>query len=420
MEFGFTVNKESKYCKTIQEVQKVYEKWNGNKRESEEYHIDGLVVKVNERGIYDSLGYTAKSPRGGIAYKFEAEESTTKLLSVTYQVGRTGVVTPVAELEPVELSGSTVRRATLHNFDEIERLGVKIGDTVYVRKAGDIIPQVFGVVESLRTGKEKKIVEIRKCPICNTELVKDTGDGIKLICPNESCESKVINKLIYFASRKCANIEGLGESTVQALYDAGLVHKVSDIYKLSKKDILTLEGFKEKSAQNLLNGINTAKTLPLETFIMGLSVKNVGEETSVDLAKHFKSLNNFLNTTKDELNKIYGLGDKIVFELLTYLENKDNQKEIKELLKHIEVKDYVSRNVSSTLEGLRFVVTGSFEEMSRDEIEASIKNNGGAVQSAVNAKTNYLIVGTDAGSKLEKANKLGVKTISLSEFKKML
>jgi DNA ligase (NAD+) len=419
--FGFNVNGESKFCKSLQQVQDLYEKWNGKNRESEDYGIDGLVIKINERTIYDNLGFTAKSPRGGIAYKFSAEEAATKLLDVVYQVGRTGSVTPVAQLEPVELSGSTVKRATLHNFDEIERLGVKIGDTVSVRKAGDIIPQIFHVFTNLRSGKEKKIVEIKNCPICGTLLQKDSdGDGVKLVCNNEKCESKIINKIIYFASRKCANIEGLGESTATALFNAGFVHKVSDIYKLTQSEILTLEGFKEKSTENLLQGIEKSKNMSLETFIMGLSIKSVGEETSHDLAKHFKNLKSFLSTDRNELEKIYGIGEKIILEIVNFLKDKENRKEIEKLLKYLHVSDFESREKSSKLDSLRFVITGSFENYSREDIEKTIKENGGSVQSSVNAKTSYLVLGSDPGSKLEKAQKLNIQIITLEDFWKLI
>jgi DNA ligase (NAD+) len=422
--FGFNVNLESDFCKNIEEVQKQYDKWNNKKRENQDYGIDGLVVKINEREIFDTLGYTSKSPRGGIAYKFAAEEAATKLLDVTFQVGRTGVVTPVGELEAVELSGSTVRRATLHNFDEIKRLGVKIGDTVMVRKAGDIIPQIFGVLENLRTGKERKIVQISKCPICQStlEFLSDKSEnmGVKLICLNPNCEAKKINKIIYFASRRVANIDGLGESTVNALFEAGLVKNISDIFKLTKDDVLKLEGFKEKSAQNLLDGIEKAKKLKLELFIMGLSINNVGEETSIDLAKNFKTLDNFLNLSKEDLDKIFGIGDKIKEDILKFLKDQNNLKEIRELLKFIKVEDYKNISLSSKFGNLRFVITGTFEKYSRDEIEKIVKENGGSVQSAVNAKTSYLVVGEDAGSKLEKAIKLNIKAINIEEFLELI
>jgi DNA ligase (NAD+) len=271
---GFMVNTESRFCENIDEIQKMHTFWNTERKDKQDYGIDGIVIKVDNKKLYDELGFTAKSPRGGVAYKFTAQEAVSKLLAVTYQVGRTGVVTPVAELNPIELSGSTVKRATLHNYEEIERLGVKIGDSVMVRKAGDIIPQVFGVLTELRTGSEKKIPSIKNCPVCKETLSKDTeNSGIKIYCPNEYCEAKAINKVIYFAGRKCANIEGLGESTVNSLYEAGFVKRVSDLYKLSLEQILTLEGFKDKSAVNLLGAIEKARTLKLETFIMGALYK---------------------------------------------------------------------------------------------------------------------------------------------------
>lgn len=418
---GFLVNNKSKLCKDLEEVQIYYNIWNGEKRYSEEYGIDGVVIKTNNLETADKLGYTAKSPRSGIAYKFHAEEAATKLLDVTFQVGRTGVVTPVAELVPVQLAGSTVKRATLHNFDEIERLGVKLGDTVMVRKAGDIIPQVFDVLINLRDGKEKKIVEIKKCPVCKSDLVKDeSGDGVKVICPNSNCEAKVVNKIIYFASRKVADIDGLGESTVQTLFDAGFVKKVSDIYKLKYEQIAQLEGFKEKSITNLLTAIENSKTLPLEIFIMGLSINNVGEETSVDIAKHFKSLDAFLNLQKGEIERIFGIGEKIKDGILEFFANKENVAEIKELLKYVKVLDYKDNSLSQSLADMRFVVTGTFDDYGRDDIEKMIKQNGGSVQSAVNAKTSYLIVGEDAGSKLEKAQKLNIKIIGIEKFLKMI
>lgn len=415
--FGFNVNSKSKFCKNLEEIQKMYEKWNNEKRENEEYGIDGLVLKVNQRNIYENLGFTAKSPRGGIAYKFKAEEATTKLLDVTFQVGRTGVITPVAELEPVELSGSTVKRATLHNFDEIKRLGVKIGDNVMVRKAGDIIPQIFGVFPNLRNGKEKNIAVIKSCPICCSVLVKE---DVKLICVNSNCEAKKISKIIYFASRKCANIEGLGESTVEALFQAGYIRKVSDIYTLTEKQILSLDGFKEKSTLNLLDAIQKARFLNLEVFILGLSIKNIGEETSIDLAKHFKTLNDFLNSKEEDLKNVFGIGEKIIAEISVFLKNGENVHDVNSLLKHVTVKDFESKGKSFKLENMNFVITGSFESTSRDEIEKGIKENGGIVQSAVNSKTSYLILGTDPGSKYEKAVELKVKIINLQDFLKLI
>lgn len=418
---GFVVNKESKFCKNVEEVQNMHTFWNTERKDDQDYGIDGIVIKVNSKELYDELGFTAKSPRGGIAYKFTAQEAVSKLLAVTFQVGRTGVVTPVAELTPIELSGSTVKRATLHNYEEIERLGVKIGDMVMVRKAGDIIPQVFGVLKELRTGHEKKVPSIKNCPVCKEVLMQDTeSGGVKIFCPNEYCEAKAINKVIYFASRKCANIEGLGESTVNALYEAGFVKKVSDVYKLTLDQVLSLEGFKDKSASNLIEAIKKVKALKLETFIMALSIRNIGEETSLDLAKTFKTLENFLSLSRSDLEKIYGLGEKIIEDLVNYLHNAKNKKEISDLLKYITVLDYQNENKSAKLDDLRFVITGTFPKHSRDELEKMVKTNGGSVQNSVNQKTSFLILGSDPGSKLSKADKLGIRKITVDEFLKML
>ncbi len=418
---GFLVNSDSEFCKNIAEVQGYYDRWNNKRPEIQDYAIDGIVVKVNQKKLVADLGYTAKSPRGGIAYKFKAEEAATKLLSVTFQVGRTGVVTPVAELSPVQLAGSTVARATLHNYDEINRLGVKIGDTVMVRKAGDIIPQVFGVIANLRNGEERKIEVVKECPECSSLLTKDIeNDGVKLVCENKNCKAKIINKIIYFASRKVANIEGLGESTVNLLFNNNLVKKISDIYLLKKERILQLEGFKEKSAQNLIDAINNAKNLKLQKFLMGLSIDNIGEETSTDLAKNFQSVDNFLNLKKESLEKIFGIGEKIKTNISDYLNNKENVLEIKNLLKHIKVSNYENLSKSNKFENTRFVITGTFEGITREEIEQKIKENGGSVQNAVNNKTTFLVVGNDAGSKLEKANKLNIKTLKIENFIKML
>jgi DNA ligase (NAD+) len=278
---GFMVNNQSRLCKNLSEVEEYYKKWNTDAKDKEEYGIDGVVVKINEKKYEQQLGYTAKSPRGGIAYKLKSKEAVTQLLSVTYQVGRTGSVTPVAELAPVILDGTTVKRATLHNFDEIERLGVQVGDYVQIRKAGDIIPQVFGVMTSIRNGTEKKILEIKTCPECESNLYRDTeNEGVKLQCKNVTCPAKNISRLIYFASKKCMDIENLGEETVKQLFEIGLVVHASDFYTLTYEDLIALEGFKDKSVTNLLESIQKSKTQKLERFITALGIPNVGEVTA--------------------------------------------------------------------------------------------------------------------------------------------
>jgi DNA ligase (NAD+) len=321
----------------------------------------------------------------------------------------------------VFISGSTVSRATLHNYEEIERLGLKIGDKVLIKKAGDIIPQVIKVLEELRSGKEKKIKKVEVCPDCGQKLFQNFDeDGVKITCTNASCPSKVINKIIYFASRKCVNIEGLGESTVENLHALGLANKVSDIYKLTREQILTLPLTKDKTADNLLSAIENSKNILLEKFIMSLSIPNVGEETSIDLAKHFKNLKKFRTATASDFGNFYGIGEKIKDDILNFLKNKENQNEIDELLKYVKVQEYIDTNISQKLSGQNFVITGSFEKYSRPDIEKMIKENGGNALDTVNKKTTYLILGTDPGSKLEKAKKLEVKIISISDFLKLI
>jgi DNA ligase (NAD+) len=417
-DLGFLVNSESKLCKSLEEVQKYYDKWNGDKRYSKDYGIDGVVIKINDLNILQKLGYTAKSPRGGVAYKFNAEEAIATVLSITYQVGRTGVVTPVAELTPVQLAGTTVKRATLHNFDEIQRLDVRVGDSVAVRKAGDIIPQIFDVFVNLRTGNEKKIKQLKSCPECGSSLVRE---DVKLACKNNNCKAKVIGKIIYYASRKCMNIDGLGESTIETLYGEGLVKNISDLYKLEnkKEEILVLEGFKEKSVNNLIQAIEKSKSVKLEIFIASLGIDSLGQESALDMAKTFLAFKNFWNATAEDYIKIYGIGDKVAESIMEYKSDMQNEEEVREILKFVNVQDYVSDEVGGKLENMRFVITGTFE-ISRNEIEAMIKKEGGKVQSDVTKATSYLIVGEDGGSKISKAEKLGVKAVDIEEFRKMI
>jgi DNA ligase (NAD+) len=427
IEFGFLVNNENRLCKNLNEIQEYFEKWNGNIRNEQEYGVDGLVIKMNDLKIAEELGFTAQAPRSDVAYKFKAEEAVSTILDITFQVGRTGVITPVAELEPVELAGSTVKRATLHNFDEIKRLGVKMGDKVMVRKAGDIIPQVFGVLKNLRTGKEKEIETPTSCPVCNSVLEKDTENaGVKLICKNKKCPEKIKGRIVYFVSRNCMNIDGLGEKIIEQFYNEKLIKNISDLYKLDYDRIAKLEGWKEKSIDNLKKSIENSKNPLLEKFIVSLGINTVGEETAIDLAKNFETFENFWITKshitylKEKLSSIYGIGEKTIFEILEFMKDEENQKEIAEILKYVKPQKYKNTNIGNIFLDKRFVITGTFEKYSRDEIEKIIKENGGSVQNAVNAKTTFLIVGEDAGSKLKKAQDLKVKTISIEEFLKMI
>jgi DNA ligase (NAD+) len=416
--FGFLVNNRSVLCKSLEEVQDFYDEWNGEKRYNQEYGIDGVVIKINDLKVASDLGFTAKAPRAGIAYKLSAEEAATRLLEVTFQVGRTGTVTPVAELSPVSLAGTVVKRATLHNFDEIDRLALLAGDMVMVRKAGDIIPQVFGVLENLRTGDEKKIKKPSKCPICKTKLEQE---DVKLYCPNKHCRAKVLERIVYFASRKCMDIEGLGESTSETFFELGILNKISDIYRLKEKreQILSLEGFKEKSTDNLLEAIENRRVTTLPVFITSLGIENVGEETAIDLSKYFKSFNNFFEASEDEYLKIYGIGEKVARSITEFKEDENEIQEVLELLNFVQVADFVESG-GGKLSDKRFVITGSFERYTREELAKLIRENGGKMQSDVSKSTSFLLLGEDSGSKLGKAEKLGIQILSLGEFLGMI
>jgi DNA ligase (NAD+) len=417
-DFGFLVNPHSKLYKNIEGVQKFYDTWNGEKRYNQEYGIDGIVIKINDLEIASELGFTAKAPRSGIAYKLSTEEAATQLLDVTFQVGRTGTITPVAELSPVRLAGTIVSRATLHNFDEIERLSVKVGDMVMVRKAGDIIPQVFGVLENLRKGEEKKISKPKKCPICKGDLQQE---DVKVFCANKHCPAKVVERITYFASRKCMDIEGLGESTVETFFEKGILNSISDIYKLKNKrqEILSLEGFKEKSTDNLLDAIENRRSVPLSTFVTSLGIQNIGEETAIDLAKHFKSFEDFWQANFEDYLKIYGIGEKLARSIEDFKGSESEVREVEELQKYINVQSYVATS-SQALDNKRVVITGSFDGYTREDLEKMVRDNGGKASSDVSKSTSFLLLGEDPGSKLAKAEKLGVKIVSLEEFLKLL
>jgi DNA ligase (NAD+) len=419
--YGFLVNKNRKYCTSIRDVQVFYEKWI-SKRNAQDYGIDGLVVKVNERNLWDELGYTAKFPRGGIAYKFPAEEVTTQLMSITVQVGRTGAITPVAELSPVLLAGSTVARATLHNADEIERLDVRIGDTVLLRKAGDVIPEIFGVVNELRTKNAKKFAMPSHCPSCGTELSRvPIGKELSaaLYCKNTLCPAQHIEGLIHFVSKKGMNIEGLGEKIIETFHDIGLITDVVSIYHLKKSDIEGLEGFGEKSALNIIASINESRTVPLHRFLYSLGIRHVGEQTAKDIAKYFSSIEKIRTATFEVLSEVEGVGEKVGAEVVSFFSSAINATLVDRLLKEVAItREKVSG--SSKLSGLTFVITGTLPTLSRDEAKELIEKHGGKVSSSVSSKTSYLLAGESAGSKLAEALKLGVKTVDENELLSMI
>ena len=417
---NFLVNKDRKVCHNLKEVQEFYESWI-NKRKTQDYGIDGLVVKINERDIWDALGYTAKSPRGGIAYKFPAEEVATKLLSITMQVGRTGVVTPVAELEPVLLAGSVVSRATLHNADEIKRLDIRIGDTVQLRKAGDVIPEIFGVFKELRAKNAKEFIMPTHCPECNSVLEKENvglstklevnkNSSVGVYCKNKNCPAKHLEGLIHFVSKKGMNIEELGQKTVEIFHDIGIISDMASIFNLKKTDIEGLEGFGEKSADNIIASIEKSRTVPLHKFLFALGIRHLGEQTAKDIANNFRDFNKIQNANYESLIAVEGVGEKVSVSIVDYFEDEHNKILLEKLVK--EIKIISEKKGEGKLNGLTFVITGTLATLSRDEAKEIIEKNGGHVSGSVSAKTNYLLCGENAGSKLAEANKFGVKVVN--------
>lgn len=414
---GFMVNANSKVVNDIHEVQSVYDGF-VEKRNHFDFGVDGMVIKINERNIFEALGYTAKSPRGGIAYKFPAEQAVTVVESVTFQVGRTGAITPVANLKKTLVAGSQVSRATLHNQDEIDRLDVREGDTVIIQKAGDIIPEVLEVVLSLRPSNSKKIVFPKSCPVCQSDLGK-IGDSVAVYCLNPDCDAKHLEGLIHFVSKKAMNIEGLGEKIIEEFRELRLITDAPSIYKLKVSDIEDLFGFGKKSAENIIDSINKSRNPELDNFIFALGIRHVGEVSAKLLAKHFKTFTDFQSATEENLLEVDGIGEESVKTILEYFANKKNQALLESLLKEVKVRDFVSTNMSSKLEGKTFVITGTLSE-SRDKYKKMIEDNGGKVSSSVSKKTDYLLAGEEAGSKLSDATKLGIKILNENEFKQLL
>lgn len=419
--FGFLVNKDRKFCGSLEEVENYYKKWI-DKRHGENYGIDGLVIKVNERALWDALGYTAKSPRGGVAYKFPAEAATTKLEAITLQVGRTGAITPVAELTPVLVAGSTVSRATLHNEDEIKRLDIRVGDTVSLRKAGDVIPEIFDVFKELRPKSAKPFVMPKNCPECDTELQKETSGkttSVALYCKNEDCPAKHLEGLIHFVSKKGVNIEGLGEKIIETFHDIGLITDAASIYRLKKTDIEGLEGFGEKSAENIISSIESSRTLPLHRLIYSLGIRHVGEETAKDIAKHFDTFKKLQSATKEELSHVEGVGEIVADSLVNYFNDERNKKFLLRLLPL-----FTLTNEKKVTDGILynkiFVITGTLPTLSREDAKKLIEENGGKVSSSVSSRTNYLLSGENPGSKLSDAQSLGIEILTEEGLTKII
>ena len=408
----------AKTCKDIDEVIKFCDQWQ-EKREKLDYEIDGMVVKINSFRQQKKLGSTAKSPRWMIAYKFPAEKALTELLDVKTQIGRTGIITPVAILKPVHISGTTVSRATLHNFDEIERLGVKIKDKVYIEKSGEIIPKILSVVKSKRKGTEKPIKIPSKCPSCGAVLYSEEGE-VALRCNNVSCKAQIKQRIKHFASRNAMDIEGLGESLVEQLVDKGGVCDYADLYYLKFEDVKKLERFAEKSARNVIDAIEKSKSNELNRLIFALGIRHVGQKAAWTLANKFSSLEELAKTSADKLTSVSEIGPIMADSICNFFRNKKNADVLKKLESaHVKSRMQKSKE-KAVLEGKTFVVTGALKSYTRQGIQELIRSLGGDATSGVSKSTDYVIVGGDPGSKLQKAKKLGVKTISEDEFKKMV
>lgn len=420
---GFKVPEQSKHVKNIDEVFEFINYWDTH-RHNLPYETDGVVVKVNEVFQQEELGYTAKSPRWAMAYKFKAEQVSTVLNSISYQVGRTGSITPVANLEPVQLAGTIVKRASLHNADQIEKLDIRINDTVFVEKGGEIIPKIISVDLSKRKPDSEKINYITHCPECQTELVRTEGEA-NHYCPNfYGCPPQIIGRIQHFISRKAMDIDGLGGETVALLFNAGLINDYADLYDLTKEQILPLERMAEKSADNLIKGVADSKKIPFESVLYALGIRYVGETVAKKLAKHYKNIDAIAHATLLDLMLVDEIGEKIAQSVVAFFENKTNVQIINRLkIKGIqlEMNEKNSTFISNVLENKIFVVSGVFELYSRDELKKAIEDHGGKVGSSISSKTNYVIAGDNMGpAKLEKANKLGITIINEKEFNKLI
>jgi DNA ligase (NAD+) len=416
---GFKVNQNRALAKNMEEVWKFINGWEA-KRETLPYEIDGVVVKVDRTSLQQELGFTGKAPRWAIAYKYAARAGITQIQDIRVQVGRTGKLTPVAELAPVAIGGTTVRNATLHNMDEIERLGVKIGDWVQVERGGDVIPKVAKVIEDKDHPRGHKIFHMPdKCPVCGTKVVKTEGE-VDYRCVNANCPAKLLGTILHFASRGVMNIDGMGESLVNQLIERGLVKNVADIYALAKKDLLGLERFADKSAQNILDEIEKSKKLPLERVIYGLGIRMVGERTAQFLGEHFGSMDDLMNASQEELEAVNEVGPKIAESIAEFFHEPRNRELVRRLRDAGLTFAGKKRERGTKLAGKTFVLTGTLAKYSRDEAKKLIEDAGGKVSGSVSKKTDYVVAGSDAGLKLDKAKELGVPVIEEDEMERLV
>ena len=416
---GFKVNPNRKLVGSMDEVWAFIQQWE-EKRDSLPYEIDGIVVKVDRISLQDELGFTGKAPRWAIAYKYAARAGITELESVRWQVGRTGKLTPVAELVPVAIGGTTVRNATLHNVDEIERLGIKIGDWVQVERGGDVIPKVAKVIDDKDHPRGKTEIEIpERCPVCGNKVVRTEGE-VDYRCVNANCPAKLLGTILHFASRGVMNIDGMGDALVSQLTERGLVKNVADLYKLTKTDLLSLERMGDKSAQNVLDELENSKRLPLERVIYGLGIRMVGERTAQFLAEHFGSMEALESAGVEELQNVNEVGPRIAESIVEFFGIAANRKLIDRLREAGLTLAGQKKERGTKLAGKTFVLTGTLPTLTRDEARKMIEDAGGKVTGSVSKKTGYVVAGADAGSKLDKAKELGVEVIDEKAMTKLL
>ncbi|WNM18322.1 NAD-dependent DNA ligase LigA [Flavobacterium capsici] len=417
--WGFKVPKEAKLANNLNEVLEYIDYWDKH-RHNLPYETDGVVIKVNSFQQQDELGYTAKAPRWSIAYKFKAEQVSTKLNSISYQVGRTGAITPVANLESVQLAGTIVKRASLHNADQIAKLDIRVDDTVFVEKGGEIIPKIIGVDFEKRPLNSVPTIYISNCPECNTPLHRVEGEA-NHYCPNfYGCPPQIIGRIEHYISRKAMDIDGLGGETVALLFQNGLIKDYSDLYELKIEQVIPLERMAQKSAENLINGIEKSKQIPFERVLYAIGIRYVGETVAKKLAKHYKNIDALQQATLMDLVLVDEIGEKIAQSVVEFFENQENVRiinRLKEFGVQMEIVEKINPNATSILEGKTFVVSGVFSLFSRDELKQSIEDNGGKVGSSISAKTHYVIAGENMGpAKLDKANQLKIPIISENEY----
>ena len=420
---GFNVSPTYRKCSNIEEVLQYIKDW-----EEERHNLplitDGIVIKVNSFAQQQTLGFTAKSPRWAIAYKYQSENAATLLNDITYQVGRTGAITPVAELQPVLLAGTTVKRASLHNANEIERLDLRIGDTVFVEKGGEIIPKVTGVDLSARDPGLQPVIYIQNCPACGHELQREEGEAVHYCKNTKGCPPQIKGRIEHYIQRKAMNIDSLGERTIHLLFENNYVKSPADLYDLTYEQVYNLEGFKDLSTKNLLQGIEESKKTSFDSVLFALGIRFVGKTVAEKLATHFKNMENLQNANYEELIAVPEIGERIANSLIDYFKDPENMQEIERLRASgvsMEMIEEESTAISNVLEGKTFVISGVFEKYSRDDLKKAVQDNGGKIISAISGKLDYLLAGDKMGpAKKEKAEKLGVKIISESDFEAMI